>query len=154
VSDPTGHESQTDDGDDESHITLSDPDYWRAHPDALNEALTDAGGAHLQAASHESPVHSIVSKTASTVARATVALAAVIIGGAVLHGQQQRRLTLTVEEAAERLGISRAHAYEAVREGEIPSIRIGRRILVPIAALDKLLGSAMPEDAEGAPPEP
>lgn len=50
-----------------------------------------------------------------------------------------RRLTLTVEEAAETLGISRAFAYEAVGRGEIPSIRIGRRILVPKAALDKLL---------------
>ena len=41
------------------------------------------------------------------------------------------RLTLTVEEAAASLGISRASAYEAVRRGEIPAIRIGRRILVP-----------------------
>jgi excisionase family DNA binding protein len=40
-------------------------------------------------------------------------------------------LTLTVEEAAAPLGISRPFAYEAVRRGEIPSIRIGRRVLVP-----------------------
>lgn len=49
------------------------------------------------------------------------------------------RLTLTVEEAAPMLGISRAFAYEAVNRGEIPSIRIGRRVLVPRAALDRLL---------------
>nr|MDA8398336.1 helix-turn-helix domain-containing protein [Actinomycetota bacterium] len=48
------------------------------------------------------------------------------------------RLTLTVEEAAATLGISRAFAYEAVRRGEIPSIRIGRRVLVPRAALNRL----------------
>jgi excisionase family DNA binding protein len=49
------------------------------------------------------------------------------------------RLTLTVEEAATLLGISRAFAYEAVGRGEIPSIRIGRRILVPKAALQRFL---------------
>ena len=47
------------------------------------------------------------------------------------------RLTLTVEEAAASLGISRASADEAVRRGEIPAIRIGRRILVPLAALER-----------------
>ncbi len=36
----------------------------------------------------------------------------------------------TVEEAAEVLQISRNSAYEAVKEGQIPSIRVGRRILV------------------------
>ncbi len=50
-----------------------------------------------------------------------------------------RRLTLTVEEAAATLGISRAFAYESVARGDIPSIRIGRRILVPKAALEKML---------------
>lgn len=50
-----------------------------------------------------------------------------------------RRLTLTVEEAAAALGISRAFAYESVNRGDIPSIRIGRRILVPKAALDRML---------------
>ena len=54
---------------------------------------------------------------------------------------EEKRLTLTVEEAAEILGISRAFAYEAVRRGEVPSIRIGRRILVPRAALNRLLSS-------------
>ena len=37
------------------------------------------------------------------------------------------------------LGISRAFAYDAVRRGEIPAIKIGRRILVPKLALDRLL---------------
>ena len=43
------------------------------------------------------------------------------------------------------LGISRAFAYEAVNKGEVPSIRIGRRILVPKVALERMLG------AEGTP---
>jgi excisionase family DNA binding protein len=48
-------------------------------------------------------------------------------------------LTVTTAEAARLLGISRNLAYEAARRGEIPTIRIGRRILVPIAALERLL---------------
>ena len=36
-------------------------------------------------------------------------------------------------------GIGRNQAYEAARRGEIPTIRIGKRILVPVAALDRLL---------------
>ena len=39
-------------------------------------------------------------------------------------------LVLTVDEAAELLRISRGSAYEAVRTGQIPSVRIGRRILI------------------------
>ncbi len=50
--------------------------------------------------------------------------------------------TLTVDETAKALGISRNSAYEGVRTGEIPSIRIGRRILVPRLALDRLLENA------------
>ena len=54
------------------------------------------------------------------------------------------RLTLSVEEAAAILRIRRAFAYEAVRRGEIPSIRIGRRVLVPHAALNRLLSATEP----------
>ncbi len=48
--------------------------------------------------------------------------------------------TLTVEQAAEILGISRSSAYRAVARGEIPVIRIGRRILVPTAKFLAMLG--------------
>ena len=59
--------------------------------------------------------------------------------------------TLTVEETAELLGISRGLAFQAVARGDIPSIRIGRRILVPVDRLRTLLqgSSAAPL---GAPP--
>jgi excisionase family DNA binding protein len=57
-------------------------------------------------------------------------------------GQHPDRLTLTVEETAEILGISRALAYEAVRRGEIPHLRIGRRIVVPVVAVTRLIESA------------
>ena len=46
---------------------------------------------------------------------------------------------ITVEEASEILRISRNGAYEAVKRGEIPSIRIGRRVLIPRVALEKML---------------
>ena len=50
-----------------------------------------------------------------------------------------QRQTVTVEEAATILGVGRNKAYEAARSGEIPTIRIGRRLLVPRAALERLL---------------
>jgi len=49
---------------------------------------------------------------------------------------------LSVEQAASYLGIGRGAAYEAARKGEIPSVRIGRRILVPVSALDRFLMDA------------
>ena len=48
-------------------------------------------------------------------------------------------LTLTVAEAGKVVGLGRNAAYAAARSGEIPTIRIGRRILVPKAGLKKLL---------------
>jgi excisionase family DNA binding protein len=42
-------------------------------------------------------------------------------------------------DAGKRLGLSRGSIYAAAARGEIPTIRIGRRILVPCAALDRLL---------------
>lgn len=47
---------------------------------------------------------------------------------------------LTVEQTAKVLGISRGLAFTAVRTGEIPSIRIGRRILVPRDRLRQMFG--------------
>jgi excisionase family DNA binding protein len=53
-------------------------------------------------------------------------------------GEEERR-TYLVEEAGAILGIGRSAAYAAVARGEIPHIRIGRRILIPRRALDRLL---------------
>jgi excisionase family DNA binding protein len=46
---------------------------------------------------------------------------------------------MTVSEAAEVLGISRAFTYELVGRGEIPVVRFGRRVVVPRRALETLL---------------
>jgi len=57
------------------------------------------------------------------------------------------RPTLTVEEAAEYLGISRGTAYKAARSGAIPALQIGpRRMVIPTAQLRRFLGM----DPEGA----
>ena len=49
------------------------------------------------------------------------------------------RLTVTVTEAADLLGISRGMAYECVRTGDIPSVRLRGRILIPRRKLEALL---------------
>jgi len=51
----------------------------------------------------------------------------------------REELTVTVEDAALLLGMSRNGAYDAVKENQIPHIRIGRCIRVPSAALRSLL---------------
>lgn len=48
--------------------------------------------------------------------------------------------TLDVEAAGAVLGVSRATAYALARNGEMPTIRLGRRILVPTAKLREMLG--------------
>lgn len=63
------------------------------------------------------------------------------------------RVTVSVEEAGRLLGISRGSAYEAARRGDIPTLRIGKRLIVPVAALQSLLasaGKAQPDAGEGA----
>ena len=47
--------------------------------------------------------------------------------------------TFTVVEAAKLLRVGRNQAYQAVASGEIPVIKIGKRLLVPRAALERLL---------------
>ena len=49
-------------------------------------------------------------------------------------------LTMTVEQAAHVLGIGRATAYALVRTGDIASVRLGRRIVVPVGHLAERLG--------------
>lgn len=49
-------------------------------------------------------------------------------------------MTMTVEQAGSLLGISRRSAYRAAAAGHIPTIRLGRRLLVPIPKLQAMLG--------------
>jgi excisionase family DNA binding protein len=51
-------------------------------------------------------------------------------------------LTITVSEAARRLGIGRSAAYQAVALKQIPAVRIGKLLRVPLAALERKLEAA------------
>jgi excisionase family DNA binding protein len=55
------------------------------------------------------------------------------------HEATVRRLTVTVEQAAVMLGISRSAAYGCAARNEIPTIRLGRRLVVPTAWLVAML---------------
>lgn len=58
------------------------------------------------------------------------------------------RATYTVEEVAQLLGLSRNNAYRAVRDGEIPAKKVGRRWVVPVKAFDAWLDDCtLPEVA-------
>jgi excisionase family DNA binding protein len=48
--------------------------------------------------------------------------------------------TMTIEAAGELLGLSRSSAYRAAARGELPTLRFGRRLLVPTRRLLDLLG--------------
>jgi excisionase family DNA binding protein len=50
-----------------------------------------------------------------------------------------KRLCITVPEAAEMLGISRNFAYELVKQGQLPVIKFGKRLLISRIALERRL---------------
>ena len=59
------------------------------------------------------------------------------------HPNGVARKTLSVEEAGKLyFGVGRNTSYQAVKRGEIPAIKIGNRICVPIVALEKMLENA------------
>ncbi|MDP8928036.1 MAG: helix-turn-helix domain-containing protein [Actinomycetota bacterium] len=61
-------------------------------------------------------------------------------------GLDQLPATLSVEEAGELLGISRRSAYRAAARGELPTVRLGRRLVVPTPKLLAMLGLEEPSD--------
>ena len=70
-------------------------------------------------------------------------------------------LTATVEQAVQLLGVSRAAAYELVRDGNLKCIRLRRRIVLPVTHLAERLGAdreavraALGSTAVDAPPRP
>jgi len=48
-------------------------------------------------------------------------------------------MVLSVEECCEVLGLSRNTLYERIADGSVPSVRLGKRILIPVAGLEKML---------------
>lgn len=128
---------------------VTDAAYWSRHFDELRTRLAASGDSTIRPPGGPSAtavtvgVRDPVSWLSDAAAlREALSLAAREDPGIryrVMPIPEAERLTLTVEEAATLLGISRAFAYEAVRRGEIPSIRIGRRVLVPKAGLQRML---------------
>ncbi len=60
-----------------------------------------------------------------------------------MEAQTDNSLILTAPEAARLLRIGKATCYEQIRLGVIPSVRIGKRIIIPRAALMKKLEEAL-----------
>jgi excisionase family DNA binding protein len=50
---------------------------------------------------------------------------------------------LTVPEAGAQLGLGRNASYEAAKRGDIPTLRLGKLLRVPKAALDRLLNGSL-----------
>ena len=122
IGDPTGKVA-----DPGSMLTIVGPGYWGTQPVELQNVLLMASGSLP-----------LLEPGAGHL-------------GVGISPSAQERLTFTVEEAAAVLGISRAFAYESVRRGDIPHIKIGRRILIPKAKLQELLSSPLvPDDESGA----
>lgn len=63
-----------------------------------------------------------------------------------MNGVEDLPPTISVEEAGRILGVSRRSAYRAAENGELPTLRLGRRLLVPTARLLALLG--IPSDGQ------
>jgi excisionase family DNA binding protein len=49
---------------------------------------------------------------------------------------KQEQKFLTVRQLAKRWSISEAHAYRTIERGELPSMRVGQAIRVPLAAVE------------------
>jgi excisionase family DNA binding protein len=56
-----------------------------------------------------------------------------------VHWGQPKRLAVSVDEASQLLGISKWLGYELVAQGKLPALRLGRRLVVPLAALERML---------------
>ena len=59
-----------------------------------------------------------------------------------MRPEQHEPSVLTVPEVARALRIGRNHAYELIRDGRLPALRIGRAIRVPRAAVERLIAQA------------
>lgn len=61
---------------------------------------------------------------------------------------RDERLTLTVREAARMLGIGHDLAYQCVKDGTIPAVTLGRRIVIPRGRFERWLDSTFESDRE------
>ena len=68
--------------------------------------------------------------------------------------EQSDKLVYSVTEIAKLLGIGRSKAYELVRSGTIPSLRLGRRIVIPKLALSRFLAECANQNLDEADHQP
>jgi excisionase family DNA binding protein len=52
---------------------------------------------------------------------------------------EENRVSLSRDEVAQRLGVSRDSVIRAIKRGEIKAVRFGRRVLIPRSELDRVL---------------
>ena len=65
-----------------------------------------------------------------------------------MENQDGERLVYSVREACALLGLSKNSVYARIREGVIPSIRVGARLLIPRIAFERWLESASKGDGQ------
>jgi excisionase family DNA binding protein len=51
-------------------------------------------------------------------------------------------MALSYDETAEALGLSRSTVKQLVSSGRLPAVRVGRRVLIPAAEIERFLQSA------------
>ena len=63
--------------------------------------------------------------------------------------RSDQELLLRIDVAAERLAVSRATLYRMVQRGELPTVRIGSAVRVPVSALDRWLADHLASQGGG-----
>jgi hypothetical protein len=63
-----------------------------------------------------------------------------------IPGEWRSLTAVSVPVAARLLSLSRQAGYDAVARGDVPAIRIGRRLVVPVVKLRRMLGELPPID--------
>lgn len=61
-----------------------------------------------------------------------------------------QRRAVTVREFARMVGVSNSQAYKAVNEGWVRSVKLGRRFVIPLPAVDEFLNGKAPEQEAAA----
>jgi excisionase family DNA binding protein len=54
--------------------------------------------------------------------------------------EKSRRACYSAKEVADKLGVDIKSVYQGIKTGQIPSIKLGRRELIPAAPFDRMLG--------------
>jgi excisionase family DNA binding protein len=63
-------------------------------------------------------------------------------GSRKAHLKQDKPETLSVPEAGRIVGLGKNASYDAAHRGQLPTLQFGRKLRVPRAALERMLGKA------------